>query len=262
LALHDELRQFAAAAPVSPHRRRGGILIAQLGLATRSKAPARLTDLVLAATRSRFSARRRVEDAGACSQRTQLLAVVIQNPRVGEAAPGLLQIAKELGRRRRALSEEAAHCIPTSTSTFEVLSLRLTVLHLHRALEGATAALAACGFDPLPLRSSDPDAVRQPVARRLAELRAERLRALRAAATTQEHRFRLRHLLREIGRLDRLLGSPECEREDLRRHEQELACRRNSAPESMIGIPGPEDGGFSSIRSSAGRQRISPRSSD
>ncbi len=185
--------------------------------------------------------------AAAPGDRAQLLSLVLDNPWVRPAArEGLLQIERELRRRRQAAAEKAERSIPTSRSTLEILWLRLAVRRLHRILEGTTSALAECGLDAPAAEPFSPEAIDRLAARRLAALRRERVQALRTAAGEPAKRAPLRHALREVRRLDLLLGAADQESEVLHRcadelaHADELACRNLSDRR----ILGPEDGGF------------------
>ncbi len=251
LALHEELRLFAAASRHLLHatdeneilRLRGRQLQARYQIA---KLLGRLNDPIVARHAvHEILLGEAFEPAGARAHRAQLLSLVLGNPRVGPAArDGLLQIARELDRRRAAAHEAAERCIPAAESVFEILWLRLAVRRLHRILEGTTTALLECGLDAPPPDSFLPSAIDQMAARRLADLRLERLHALSDAAVGSRQRVRRRHLLREIGRLDLLLGRQgqqdrAASADELSRSDAQ-ACARLAKQH----ILGPEEGGL------------------
>jgi pyruvate,water dikinase len=179
-------------------------------------------------------------DAG----RGSLLSVVLRNPRIAKPArEHLLHLADELSRRRRAAGERAEERIPSS-SAYEVLALRLDLLRLQGALEDAACSLEACGLGTSLPSMSDAAAVEVRAWCRLEEIRSECLRAVEGADSAPGGRFRLRHTLRQLDRVDELLGTPEAER--CRRARGRLAREDEAARHRAQGrrVLAAADGGF------------------
>jgi pyruvate,water dikinase len=175
------------------------------------------------------------EEAGAQAPKLQLLALLLANRHVAETTRDYLtRVARDLDRRHQASCEEALRRIPDSGAPHEVLAMRLEALRLREALDGVAGALHACGLEVVAARGAATWNLDTPARARLAALRGERLQAARAAAAAGGD-VRLRHLLRQIERLDDVLGAREDEREPWRRmeahaaHEDEAARRRLEA---------------------------------
>jgi phosphohistidine swiveling domain-containing protein len=141
----------------------------------------------------------------AAAEGARLLSLLLANPLVGEGSrEHVTGLAWELARRSSSVAREAAKRIPASSAPYEVLALRLEARRLAGALDGATALLRECGIAPPPgTTRTDLDEL---ALDRLRALRAEGALALRSAggddATT-------RHRLRQLERLDLVLGRPE-----------------------------------------------------
>ncbi len=145
----------------------------------------------------------------------RFLSILLGNRAVaGAVREALAHLASELARRRDAARAAAARRIPASDSLYEVLTLRLEALHLERAIEEAADVLASCGLGaaiPAPPRAGDLD---RPARSRLRALRAGLARAAGAAAGPGEGPApgscaTLRHLARQIERVDLVLGAAE-----------------------------------------------------
>jgi pyruvate, water dikinase len=217
LALHDGFRLFGEAGLRLARTDDEKEILALRGRRLRGahqirKLLGRLTDPVLArhAARELLLGEALLGGAASRGERAQLLSLLLRNRSVGDAIRDhLVQVTQELVRRHAAVAGETRRRIPTSASLFEVLAQRLETLRLRQALEGATASLLECGVAPsAPDSSSVPD-VDFPVLHRLEELRAERARALRGLVTAPALDSRLRHLLRQVQRLDLVLGLAE-----------------------------------------------------
>ena len=232
---------------------------------------ARLDDAVLAAHAVEELMLGRPLDGGPgqFSERTRLLSVLLENPRAGAAArAGLLEIEAELRRRARASLEIASERIPTSGSLYEILSLRLDVLRRHRELGETAVSLQARetgappaiesgerptvrngGATPAPPRAVPLRALERAVRRRVEDLRGESARVVLAwletpATASPDTPAILRHALRRLERIERVLGAAESRlvaraRARLAREDQESL----RAHEGLC-VLGPADGGF------------------
>ncbi len=217
LALHDGFRLFGEAGLRLARADDEKEILALRGRRLRGahqirKLLGRLTDPVLArhAARELLLGEALLGGAASRGERAQLLSLLLRNRSVGDATRDhLVQVTQELVRRHAAVARETVRRVPTSASPFEILAQRLETLRLRQALEGAAVSLRECGVAPsAPDGSGVPD-VDIPVLRRLGELRAERARALRGLVTAPALDARLRHLLRQVQRLDLVLGLPE-----------------------------------------------------
>jgi pyruvate,water dikinase len=191
----------------------------------------RLADPVLArhAAHELVSGEALAGEAASRDDRAELLSVLLRNPAAGEAARDyLVDLVRELRARHAALAEEACRRLPTAASTHEVLARRISTRRLGEAVEEATSSLRACGLEP-PV----PEGAAAAGIDRLAVGRLEGLRAARHVELSglQVGDARRRHLLREIERLDLVLGRPGDP--DVRRARQCLAEEDESARRAL-----------------------------
>jgi hypothetical protein len=191
----------------------------------------RLTDPVLArhAAHELLSGEALAGEAASGEERAELLSLLLRNRAAGDAARQyLVELVQELRARHAALAVETRRSLPTAASTHEVLARRLETRRLGEAVEDATASLRVCGVEwpgpPTP-GASDIDGL---ALVRLRELRAARCRDLAAAPASDPRR---RHLLREIERLDLVLGCPGGP--DLWRARQALAEEDEAARRAL-----------------------------
>jgi pyruvate,water dikinase len=208
------------------------------------KVLSRLADPVLArhAAQELVSGEALAGEAASRDDRAELLSLLLRNPAVGEAARGyLVALVRELRARHTALADEARRRLPTAASTHEVLARRLATRRLGAAVEEAAGSLRACAVE-LAAAQAPPDAdVDSLAAARLRELRAARGREL---AELPAGAARRRHLLREIERLDLLLG--RAGEHEVRRARERLAEEDESALRAARDrrVVTAEEGGF------------------
>ncbi|HXV74824.1 MAG TPA: PEP/pyruvate-binding domain-containing protein [Candidatus Polarisedimenticolaceae bacterium] len=138
----------------------------------------------------------------------RLVCAALDNPRTGDDSRAcLIEAIDEMVRRDRVTRDELQRRVPSSTSLFEILSLRLDVLDARRSLEQGLATLAACAIDH-PADGARPiDELDGIVRSRLETLRAACATEIRAAAARGAD-FGLRHLLRQLERYDLVLRTP------------------------------------------------------
>jgi phosphoenolpyruvate synthase/pyruvate phosphate dikinase len=120
------------------------------------------------------------------------------------------------------------------------------VFRLLRALEETLVSLSSCGLEPIRLDASLPDQIRAIARIRLRTLRGDLIRLLEDISSHPKPDWRLRHLVRQIQRLDLMLGSPAEEREPVdavkgRIIQEDEAARRRLTERRVLG---PDDGGF------------------
>jgi len=152
-------------------------------------------------------------ETGIDAGNARLLSLLLANPRVESVArEALRDAAGELQRHARASREAAAQRIPTSSSVDEILALRRDVLRRHAALRGAAAALVAGGLEAPRAGTGIIEEIERAARRRLEAIRDDAARLVRAAAVgdtgVPAAPARLRHDLRRLERIERLLGEP------------------------------------------------------
>jgi len=176
----------------------------------------------------------------------RLLRLILDNHSSGEIARKHLRwIADKLLEQSRAATRTAQKRIPDSESTDEILSLRLDALHAHQSLVGACTPLGESGVESGFVDSFPAPTLDQPALLRLAELQrraSERLEALDQESTGSS----CRHLLRQLHRIDRLIGTAGKEKksiETVRAHlsRSDESARRKLSTRSILW---PEDGGL------------------
>jgi pyruvate,water dikinase len=213
LALDEELWQLGEAGRRLGRAADAPELLARRGDRVRAahqirKILSRLADPVLArhAAHELVAGEALAGEAASREDKVALLSLLLRNPAVGEAArDSLVELARELRARHAAVVDDARRHLPTATSAYEVLARRLSARRLGEAVDEVTSSLRACGVelpDAAAVGAADVDSL---AAGRLRALRAARGQALAALPARDARR---RHLLREIERLDLVLGCP------------------------------------------------------
>lgn len=186
-----------------------------------------------------------LSENGGGGERAELLALVLGNEGVAPPARDhLLHIVGDLARRHLSAARDAEERIPTSSSLYEVLAMRLGVLRLQGALEEASLCAGACGLATAPSGSAGCAAVEFLARRRVTGLAEGAREAVRAADSAPDGRFGLRHALRRLDRLERVLGNPES---GLARRVRDRVAVEDEAALLRAGqrrVLGPADGGF------------------
>jgi phosphohistidine swiveling domain-containing protein len=147
-------------------------------------------------------------NGGARSEKAALLSLLLENPRVAEAARRqLLAIAGELADRFRALSAEAERRIPTSPFAYEAVILRLRLIKLREALREALDSLRACHVETEIESCGDAGRVEVLSRARLEDLRDRLLVEIEESVSSSGESSMLRHLLQRVERLGLVLGA-------------------------------------------------------
>jgi pyruvate,water dikinase len=165
--------------------------------------------------------------------RARLLAALLGNPACGaEARLAAASRLRDLRSRLEAASRAALEDVLQLPGPAEVLFVRLGVRRMRETLADAADLLRAHGLEAAP---PEADRLEAACRRRLEDLRAGLAAEAVAAAEAPAGRWRLRHLLPRLDRLDRTLGPREGGRwaglaEELRRSDaarvRELSGRR------------------------------------
>ena len=186
-----------------------------------------------------------LSESGGGGGRTDLLSLVLRNERIASPARDhFLHIIGELARRRLSAVRDAEERIPTSSSLYEVLSMRLGVLRLQKSLEEASLCAGACGLAVAPSGAAGCTEVEIRALRRVTGIAEVAREAVQAADSGEGGGFGLRHSLRQLDRLERVLGNPES---DLVRRVQDRLAGEDEAALRRVGqsrVLGPADGGF------------------
>ena len=174
----------------------------------------------------------------------RLLRAVFANASVGAAAVGTVEeLEHAIGRRAAALVEQAAQLVPTSEDPLEVLTLRLDVIRSREMRDNVSALLGECGV--AAPRERGPDIVDTLALHRLHALRARTLAVIAERHEPDSPARHLRHILRQLHRLDDVLGAGETLSGASSRAWARLAPEDAAAVQSLSTrrILGPEDGG-------------------
>jgi pyruvate,water dikinase len=185
-------------------------------------------------------------DVGAAKERTYLLELILANPHVGRAArDSLLQISGELTRRFNAACETAQKIIPTASSLWEILSLRLEVLRLQQALKGAVDSLLACGIE-VPSAASPLVDIDGLAHSRLEDLLRSFLKVGESMLKSGQDEPRLRYVCGSLERLLQLEGTCPEGNPVIKKMRQRLSAADDSSRErgAMRRVIGSEEGGF------------------
>lgn len=232
LSLHEGFRQFAKANQLLSRASAGPEILSFRGRRLRArhqieKILLRLADPVLTchAVRELLAGERLAPREGNRDEIVHLLSLLLNNPRVGPAArEHLLRLTGELERRYGVRRKKALAQIPGSPDLWEILILRLDLLRLQRARQGAAASLAGCGI-PAPSPGDEEIAEIDRMARqRLKEMRREIAARISNLPEREGENARRRHLLRQIGRIDELLDTPPEAREPFQEQHRRLAA--------------------------------------
>jgi len=157
----------------------------------------------------------------------------------------ILEISQKLQRRSDDRFTEGRLRIPQSNNPYEILSLRMQVLRLCRALEETSKSLQSCNLEPIPGNTLAADEISALARSRLQHLRDRLEQTIGQTVAAGQPDFRLRHMVRQIQRLDTVLDtSPEVRAvtDELRNGivQSDRATRRQLQDRWVLG---PADGG-------------------
>lgn len=222
LALHEGFQAFSHECGRLAHLASPGEILASRGNRLRAlhqieKLLGRITDPILArhTVHEILLGQALSGDAVPGEERSRLLKLVLGNRAVGEIARDHLRhIAGEVRRKYDALCEKARNHIPTATSVYEVLSLRLGVLRLRQSLKDIAASLRTSESQLSAAEPPGNDDIESAALLRLHELRDELVDRLQEQGPAPAGLARSRRLLRRLEHLDPLVGDSGGERRD------------------------------------------------
>ncbi len=185
-------------------------------------------------------------DGGTQNEKSRFLSLLLVNRHVGDPCREFIfEISRKLQRRYDDRSTESRLRLPHSHNPYEILSLRMQVLRLCRALEETSRSLQSCGLERIPCDTSAADEISELARDRLQHLRDRLELSIDEMVATGGTDFRLRHLVRQIQRLDLVLETPPDRRasaDNLRNSivQSDRATRRRVQERWVLG---PTDGG-------------------
>lgn len=186
-------------------------------------------------------------DSGPQNEKGRFLSLLLANRRVGAPCREFIfEISRNLQHRYADRSAEGRQRLPLSDDPYEILSLRLQVLRLCHALQDTSTSLQSCNFEPVFCDTSVASEITEIAYNRLQRLRDTLVQTVSETVSAGRTDFRLRHLVRQIQRLDTVLETPP----ELRTSVDEIRntivqndrlARRRLQDRWVLG---PADGGF------------------
>ena len=254
LSLHESMCHFGDASRRLAQAEEANEILVLRGRRLRArhqieKQLGQVTDLFLAhhVVQEVFIGKDLAGEAGAKNEKGRFVSLLLENPHVGQACQEfVVEISRNLTHRFYDRFEEARRRIPLANHTYEIVSLYLQVFRLLRGLEGTLASLSGCGLEPIRLDAALADQIRAVARIRLRTLRGDLTRVLEETISRAQSDWRLRHLVRQIQRLDLVLNSSAADRAPTDAlkgriiHEDE-AVRQRLQNRRVLG---PDDGGF------------------
>jgi len=142
--------------------------------------------------------------------------------------------------------QKAESDIPFSDCAYEVLSLRLDTIHHKRAVESAAAALVACDIKMPADEDFGKDNFESLTVGRLSVLREKLVRKIKQLSDKRDDDYHVRHLLRQLERIDTILTIDRKSRSAIYKPQKQLAERDDKMRKDLAGrsIIDHRDGGF------------------
>ncbi len=152
------------------------------------------------------------DEVTASDEKAQLLSPVLGNRALGTFGKEYLtEIAKTAEQHFHLLFEKARESIPTSSTVYEILALRIETLRRLKSLREISLSLRKYGFEGLESGFYDPHELDRISRRRLVHLRRELRHDVEKSHLVPSGTFRARQLESQIARIDTVLG-PAAER--------------------------------------------------
>jgi len=241
LALHEGIRQFGAASVFLTQAQDTTEILVLRGRRLQArhlieKLLARLSDPALAyhALDELLLGEYLSGRGGGRSERARLLRLLLDNPLVGTAARARLrEIVDDLDKQCRAVCDKAQRLITTAETPYEILLLRLQALRLDQTAANVACSLADCGFAVSQETTHDTATIDAAARTRLAELRARYVQKVIPAPEQPETVVPSRHLIRQIERLDLVLGDQSADT-DVWKRRQELLSQTDHNTKSIL----------------------------
>ena len=186
-------------------------------------------------------------DGGGKDDKSKFLCLLLSNRNVGEVArDNIFEISRSLQHRYVDRSEEARRRIPVSRHPYEILSLRLQVIRLCRSLAETSISLMTCGIRPVESDDTAANEISVLALERLQTLRGELAGTIEESLSTRKIDYRLRHIVRQVQRLDMVLETPPETRASIDELKNSIVLRDEEVRRELGNrrVLGPEDGGF------------------
>jgi hypothetical protein len=254
LSLHESIRNFGEAGRRLARATEENEILVLRGRRLRArhqieKHLTQLKDLLLAhhVVQELFVGKDLAGDGGTQNEKGRFLSQLLANRHVGvPSREFIFEISRNLQHRYDDRSAESKQRIPLSNNSYEILSLRLQVLRLCRALQETSTSLQSCNFEPIPCDTSGAAEITEHACKRLQHLRGTLVASVNERVSRGGEDSRLRHLVRQIQRLDTVLDTPSELRSTVGSLRNIIAQNDRLARQQLrdCRILGPADGGF------------------
>ncbi len=157
-----------------------------------------------------------------------LLSVLLNNPlSANDTREYLMRIMLELKSGFTDAVHKATKDMPTSAYAFEILYLRLDIIHQMQVLESAETALSAFGMVPSQNEDFSKDRIEALAVDRLSILKRNLFLKIKYMLNKGNDDFRLRHFLRQHDRLKSILSFSRKSNSAIEKTKEELSDQDN-----------------------------------
>ena len=176
-----------------------------------------------------------------------LLSVLLNNPLLAtDVRDYLMLVMDELKSSFKKSVYKAKRDIPSSDYAYEVLSLRLDVIHHKQAVDSATAALITCDIKMPADEDFSKGNIDSLAADRLSVLRGKLVREIKGFSDKRDEDSHVRHLLRQLERINSILSIRRKNNSVINKLQKQLSERDNETKKKLTDrfIIDHSDGGF------------------
>jgi phosphoenolpyruvate synthase/pyruvate phosphate dikinase len=180
-------------------------------------------------------------------ERAYLINLILQNETIRTTAEdSLAGIITEIENKFLIVYSKALKVIPLAKYPFEIVMPRLEVLRLFELIKSAAASIELKLSQKIKIEEKDVNKIDEISILRLGELRKKRLKEINILKNDKRKRESLRHIFRQLGRMDLLLNTPPEEQNALKKLQKKLEIDddiifKNYAEKFVLK---PEDGAF------------------
>ena len=148
------------------------------------------------------------ENKSTPEERSYFLNLILNNKEIGILAENYLNhIIGQIENKFLLSYSKAIKNIPNAKYPFEIVMPRLEVLRIHELVDSIITSLGANLSEKIQIESKDVYDLEKISAQRLEELRRNRLVEIQELTKNKEGKEYLRHIFRQLGRMDLLLNS-------------------------------------------------------
>jgi phosphoenolpyruvate synthase/pyruvate phosphate dikinase len=156
-------------------------------------------------------------------EKAYLLNLILQNEKYGKLAEAyLLKVVLESENKFLTACSKAQQIIPFAQHPFEVVMPRLEAIRIFDVLNNVIASIGSIIPDEKKILSDDIDRINEISLLSLRKLRDEIFKKISELVGSKEKKEFLRHLFRQINRVDLLLGTSSEEREKIKQHQKKF----------------------------------------